>query len=134
MWQCNFDISSILFHLVHTVIQYSWTDVDFNQKSWLLEHPVLQNSSSLQSLLLPAICYVIFMEIDITRYLFRVAVVVSTLCLWHAAHIAKTWHNLRASNSHIKFRNSEIEFQYRFRNLELVNSDISKSLKFAKFG
>ena len=31
---------------------------------------------------------------------------------------------IRVSNSDIKFRNSEIEFQYRFRNSKLVNSDI----------
>ena len=34
----------------------------------------------------------------------------------------------RVSNSDIKFRNSEIEFQYRFRNPKLVNSDILETL------
>ena len=40
----------------------------------------------------------------------------------------------RVSNSDIEFRNSEIEYQYRFRNSKVVDSDISKDPKFAKFG
>ena len=40
----------------------------------------------------------------------------------------------RVSNSDIEFRNSKIEFQYRFRNSKVVNSDIFKDRKFAKLG
>ena len=40
----------------------------------------------------------------------------------------------RVSNSDIEFRNSEIEFQYRFRNSKIVDSDIFEDQKFAKFG
>ena len=40
----------------------------------------------------------------------------------------------RASNSETEFRNSVIEFQYRFRNSELVNSVIFWALKLTTFG
>ena len=40
----------------------------------------------------------------------------------------------RVSNSDIEFRNSEIEFQYRFRNSIVGNSGIFEDPKFAKFG
>ena len=39
----------------------------------------------------------------------------------------------RVSNSDIEFRNSEIEFQCRFRNSKVVNSDIFEDPKFAKY-
>ena len=41
---------------------------------------------------------------------------------------------VRVSNSDIKFRNSETEFQYRFRNSKVANSDIFEDPKFAKLG
>ena len=54
------------------------------------------------------------------------------------AVVASYWHLgqllIRVSNSDIKFQNSEIEFQYRFRNSKSVNSDIFEYPKFAKFG
>ena len=47
---------------------------------------------------------------------------------------AITPHWARASNSETEFRNSVIEFQYRFRNSELVNSVIFWALKLTTFG
>ena len=47
--------------------------------------------------------------------------------------LIKTVRN-RASNSETEFRNSVIEFQYRFRNSELVNSVIFWALKLTTFG
>ena len=48
--------------------------------------------------------------------------------------IEKNFVKTRVSNSDIKFRNSEIEFQYRFRNSKIVDSDIFEDQTFAKFG